>query len=551
MASFLETVRRFLPGKRTVESVQTAVTALKKRSVFLAAEVSRVTGDWVARLLPPNTENRFDLQLVRARSRSFCRNTPFGRKYLEVLSTNIVGAKGIQLEARVKNATLSDENPSQLNFEVNENIESAWREWGKSAGVDGMSFNDIEHLVLRTWAQDGEIFIRLITKDANNPFSFALQLIDADYLNLQMDSAQNSQTPNRIISGVEVDEYNRPLAYWFYKNHPFDATYNSTIGGQVRVPAEEVIHIKRADRPSQVRGIPPTAGTLYYSQMLNELLIANLVAVRVAASKQVFIKTDKENAAPYANLAYNPNGYQPMDVMEVSPGQMTRLDPGDEVEFFNPTNPGANFDSFVKSVTRFISSGLGITYSSLTNDLTSETYSSGRTALLTQQEYFRTLQKWFARSFHQRVYEEWLKRAILTSQLKLSAGQMAEYIDVEWHFPAQKFIDPHKELQAYQAAIDIGVASRTQIAGELGIDWEETFRNLANENKLADELGIDISGASKAERETLTDNDESTEMNNPTTDTPDEGQVSTEGEGDEPSPPPKPAKKGRGRPKKS
>ena len=64
-------------------------------------------------------------------------------------------------------------------------------------------------MAIGTMARDGEFLCRFI--DANNPFGFALKFYDVAYLDETYNEVLKSG--NRIVMSVEVNAYDRPVAY--------------------------------------------------------------------------------------------------------------------------------------------------------------------------------------------------------------------------------------------------------------------------------------------------------------------------------------------------
>ena len=60
------------------------------------------------------------------------------------------------------------------------------------------------------------------------------------------------------------------------------------------------------------------------------------------------------------------------------------------------------------------------------------------------------------------------------------------------------WVDPEADLRAAETEIRLGLKSRTTICTERGQDFREVLQELAEEQKLADELGVDISVAAPA-----------------------------------------------------
>ena len=148
---------------------------------------------------------------------------------------------------------------SKLDQPINDAIESLWHQWSYAeyCHTGGkLCFSDIERLLIRSIAESGEVFVRLVKQSfSGSPIPLALEIIEAD----QLDDGLNGRSlqGNEIRMGVEVDRWGRPIAYHFLGYHPGDYQFsNQQISSQRhnRVLAADVIHLYRMDRPGQTRG---------------------------------------------------------------------------------------------------------------------------------------------------------------------------------------------------------------------------------------------------------------------------------------------------------
>src|SRR5262249_52953375 len=159
-------------------------------------------------ILSADQEIKGNMRLLRARARELSRNNPVAKSYLKILLSNVNGEKGIAYRSLVRN------NNQALNQPFNMKIEKAWTEWGKKGNctVDRrFSLRQVQNLILKTLATDGEVFVRMVPGFANK-HRFALQMIDADQVDHLFTRAK-SPTENEIRLGVEVDEWGAPVAY--------------------------------------------------------------------------------------------------------------------------------------------------------------------------------------------------------------------------------------------------------------------------------------------------------------------------------------------------
>ena len=150
----------------------------KRQRSYEANNMGRLFQDWATSNKTADEELRVSLNRIRARARELTRNNDYARKYMEMVKPNVIGSKGIVMQSKAKSADGA--------FDVLDNqlMEDRWKEWGKreNCTVTGnLTWLDVQRLVVESVARDGEILIRKV-ESADNPFGFALELVEPDHL---------------------------------------------------------------------------------------------------------------------------------------------------------------------------------------------------------------------------------------------------------------------------------------------------------------------------------------------------------------------------------
>jgi lambda family phage portal protein len=450
-------------------------------SVFSGASGSRLTLDWVAPILSPDQECRGNLRLLRARARELVRNNPIAKHFLNMLSANVAGPKGMRYQSLVR-----DKN-GEINREVNKQIEAAWEEWSKKGNctVDGrLSFRAVQDLALRTEAMDGECFVRKV-RGFDNRWGFALQLLDADqvdHLFSRPPGNRSGEGNNEVRLGVEVDSWGKPVTYWVNPGHPSD------FGGSILrqpIPAEQIVHIFDGYRPNQTRGLTWFHSVMMSLKMLNGYMEAEMVAARTGAAKMGVLECTDATAYD------QPDADKPFR-MEANPGMLEAIPPGYKLSTWAPDHPSNAFENFVKTNLRWVASGMGASYNALANDLIGVNYSSLRSGLLIERDHWKIVQTHFAEDFMQPVFDEWLKMSLLSGALKLGSRDAALFNKGKWIARGWQWVDPYKETQAAILSVAAALQTRDQIISDRGGDYEEVFEQLAEEKKVAQQFGIEL-----------------------------------------------------------
>lgn len=449
--------------------------------LYAGAADNRLTGDFLQGITSGRQELKGDLQKLRARSRQLCRDNPVARRFLALCAENVIGHKGIRLQAKAENAR------GELSTDLNGRIEEAWCDWGRPATCTVTGYSSWPHFqaqILQTVARDGEAFVRRV-RGYPNRYGYALQLLDADQCDEGFDRKAGPGV-NQIISGVEVDGWGKPVAYWLWSDHPNDAYGVLRLRQRVRVPADEVLHLFVPKRAGQVRGEPWLTPVIIWLQMLYGYAEAELVAARTAAAKMGFIVQGEEA------LGTDPEQDYPT-TMQAEAGVIDRLAKGETFQAWDPTHPSGNFGPFLNTVLHLVAQGLNVSHANLTGDLSQVNYSSIRAGMLAERDQWRLLQAWFAEHCCQPVFEGWLPMAMLSPWLTLPGGDASRYFTAAtWQPRGWAWVDPQKDVQAAVEARKHGMTTLRRILAEQGDDLEELLMERAEEDALLAEYGITL-----------------------------------------------------------
>lgn len=451
---------------------------------FQAAQYNRLVMDWQTSSASIDAELRGSLKTLRNRTRDLCRNNDYAKNALRAIENNVIG-QGVRLQSQVTQNT--GRAAGRLNDRVNSAIETKWAEWCKkdtchTAGT--LSFADIERLLISSVAESGEVFVRIVRKKfgrSNIPFS--LEVIEADLLD--EDHNEVLRNGREVRFGIERDEWQRPVAYYFKNKHPGDYTFTGTADkGKTRVPAEDVIHLFRQTRPGQSRGFPWFAPALVRMHHLAGFEEAEVIKARAQASIMGFIKSESDGLS---------DGTQDNQrVTTFDPGTIEHLLPGEDFTSFAPTSPGGQFEPFMRAMLRAVAAGLGVSYESLSRDYSQSNYSSSRLALLDDRDNWRTLQQWMIENFHSRVFEQWLDMAWASGELDLPnyAGNESMYKSVRFVPRGWSWVDPVKEVNAYKDAVRSGFMTVSDVVAQSGQDFDELITQRKREIDTTD--GLDL-----------------------------------------------------------
>lgn len=450
----------------------------KNKRGFDASKVSNLLNDWNVSNESADDVIKQGLKRLRSRSRDMAINNDYAKRFLNMVTNNIVGASGIKLQCKAR------DNNGALDKEGNRIIEEQWKEWGEkeNASVTGqLTWVDTQRLVAETVAKDGEVFVRKIPY--NNEFKFSLQIIEGDHLDEELNKILKNG--NTIRMGIEYDKWMKPQAYHFLKNNPNDSLYGNGKNSYERVPASEIIHVYIMDRPNQSRGVPWMASSLKRLKMIGAFEESELVSARIASCKMGMILSP--DGQHYTGDETDATGQL---IENASPGQFVTLPNGYDFKSFDPTHPTSNFGNFVKAILRGASSGLNVSYNNLANDLEGVNFSSARFGELDERDQWRTKQNWFIESLIKPVYSSWLKNGMLSGKIPLPMSKIEKFLNTRWVPRGWDWVDPLKDTQSNILAVKNGLKTLTEVIGEQGKDFEDVLDQVASEREKMEKLGI-------------------------------------------------------------
>jgi len=451
---------------------------------YAAANKGRLFADFNASNRSADSEIRWALRDLRNRARDLERNNEYVRRYLQLLRTNVVGESGIRLQMKARNPD------GGIDMGGNNIIESAWAEFSRYGGctVDGrMSMIDLLNYVITATARDGEVFLMKVRANYLRQ-GFALQLIEPDLI----DEDQNERVRggNPIRMGIEIDEQTRrPIAYHVAAEHPGDYDYTTLSNGKkrVRVPADRMMHIYRPDRSSQTRGVPWLTSAIPALKMLHAYREAELVAARVGAAKMGFFTSP-------AGDGFTGDSYEDdvTPIYDAEAGTFHQLPAGVDFKAFDPTHPTSAFADFEKSILRGIAGGLGVSYTSLANDLEGTSYSSIRQGALEERDNYRTLHRFVIDHFIDPFFRDWMGHVMDFGIIPISGPtKVSKFTNgISWRARGFQWVDPLKEINAAVVGLNNGILSHTDIAANYGRDAEETFSQIQRDKETADAFGL-------------------------------------------------------------
>ncbi len=446
---------------------------LNKKRNFQSALVNNLTAGWSTNTIGIDSLIRSNLKALKARSREQVNNNDYLIRFLGLVKQNVVG-QGFSFQSRVVNFDGSQDTAA------NNAIEKAWKDFCKrdNCDIEGrLNLTEMTKLYISTVAEDGEVVLR---KYNEGKYNFQLRFIDSNSIDFDYDT--DLKNGEYIRFGVHFLESGKRKGYYFQDNNHLNP-------GRFFVPANEIIHEFVILKALQKRGIPWASTALLRLNMLGGYEEAALVNARVGASKMGFYTT------PDGDTDIGERQSDGSLVTDAEAGTFEQLPEGVEFTSYDPAYPSGEFDGFVKSSLRGISSGLNVSYHTLANDLSDVNYSSARIGELSDREVWKMLQDWVIESFLMPVFEEWLIISLGTGTIKTVNGNKFPYNVEKFNAPVfqgrrWQWVDPQKEANAQKILIDNNLKSRSSVIREQGLDPDDVWLEIQREKEKMKELGI-------------------------------------------------------------
>ena len=432
---------------------------------YEAAAVGRRTSGWRRGGGDANALLGAVLASVRERARDLVRNNPYAESALGTIADHAVGW-GIVAKPEPAHARTLD----------------AWKAWAETTACDADGRHDfygLQKLVMRTVVESGEVLIRRRFRRPDDGFAIPMQLqvLDPDFLDTTKDSLGLVEGGDRTIQGVVFDSIGRRKGYWLFKDHPGSSLAGST--ASAFVPASEILHVYRAMRPGQARGLSWFAPVLLMFKDFDEFADATLVKQKIAACLAV-LTTDPDGSLPALGTA---DDTQTPAIDSLEPGAILNLAPGRDVKVVEPPQAG-DYVEYSKTVLRAIATGLGVTYEDLTGDYANMPFSAAR---MSRIRHWARVEDWRWRilipQFCDPVWAWFTQAAAIMQLAPATAG-------VEWAAPPAPMVDPVNEGLAIMRNVRSGIQSLSDALRERGMDPTTVFEEIAADFKTLDKLGI-------------------------------------------------------------
>lgn len=477
---------------KTLPGMETPHVEAKVRS-YDAGKVLARYGDLVSSSGSADYELSTSLVPLRNKSRNLYRNSSAQRRFVQLMRVNVVGEHGFRLQSRVR------KEDGTLDKTLNAKVQEEWNEWWAHPTVDGvMTGVDLERQAVSSWCNDGEVIWEVVY-GPRYPSGIAINPIEPDMLDESLITV-NPDTQNEIRMGVEVNSDGRPVAYWFLTDHPGDL---HGLGGSHsrnrhrRVPADRILHLYDRVRAGQTRGEPPAAPVIHPVKMLDGYREAEVMGRRLRAAIMGFFTKDAPTSEGIGQLADREaeqgDDWDNTFEMDINPGTLKSLPYGYDFKQFDPGGMQADYHDFESQIKKDSAMGYGISAFSHGMETEGVSYSTGRSVLTEDRDYYKQMHAFFIGGLYDRLFPLWLSRRVLEDDSRIPASRAPLIVRKHKFRPrGWDWVDPAKEVAANSEALKTKQTSLTRVAAARGIDITDLLDEIEEEQALAAERGLTL-----------------------------------------------------------
>jgi lambda family phage portal protein len=480
-----------------------AMSPMGYQEAYKLAQITSTNKTWQPTAIAGDSATRESIELGLPRSREQAYNNGQYKSAKEKFVDLIVGP-GVQAysEPFSPNLDIADD---ELDFDLSYAFESdswfeRWADDKKQCDAEGkLPWWDMQRLSVGDVPVAGDVLLlRVNKKGPGRIIPLCYQILEREQLDKTMDRpAEPGQT--KIVNGIELDEFEAPIAYWIFDAHPDDHFYSSSASSRSRrIPADRVIHAYIPFRPSMNIGFPWFHAIAQTSRDRHWLVGSELTKAAIGALLTIIHYTNHPGST--ISLEDGEDGADSFGnalVKLATGGNSMRLKSSDKVEMFNPNTPAQQLPGFIDVLDHDQAAGVGLSHLRFTGRWANLSYTAGRGAQLDDEQHFRPLKNWWGRTAVLPV------RQAVNSQM-IAAGKITTITErkflvdlLRWQSffimgPGREYLDPEGESDSAKSKLSAGLSTLRDELAKQGLHWVKVLRQIRLENRIIKKFGVQL-----------------------------------------------------------
>jgi lambda family phage portal protein len=461
---------------------------------FAAGSTTDMDQNFRPRLRSGDADVKRAYKLVAARCRDQAENNSQISGAIDKICHNVVRS-GIfpKFQFRGKDGTLDKK--------ANKEWRQLFQRWSLYCDITGHdTYGGLQKLGLRHMWPDGQYLIHRVY-DTSRPgiVPLRLELLEFDQLDAMVDGVLSNGNVAR--KGIEYDRKTaRPLFYHILDNHPGDYLALGRRSSSSRISESEIYHVWDRRRISQHSGIAWMVAVVMESYRMEDFRHITQDSARLQSMFAGFLRSTFPDFRLGGGLPLGGQAstYQPGETgatkapTEIKNG-IQALPSGTEVQFASPTQPGNNYEPFIKDSQRFQSSGMNMSFESFSNNYTEASFSSNQASALESRLSYRGQQNFLEMGPNRQVIAWFIEAAYLAGLTPVAMPNYARDPDyyhemAAGQLPGWSGINQLNDANAAEKFIELGLDTHHNQAARLGNDFDENIDELKDETRSKIEL---------------------------------------------------------------
>lgn len=375
-------------------------------------------------------------------------------------------------------------------LEIRRRMQGIFKIWENQSDPEGqLSFYGQQMVAFNAMFEGGECFARFRPRQPGDGLKVPvqIQLLEPEHLDISKERAANG---NRIVNGIEYNRIGQRVNYHLFREHPGELVLGVNNFQSVSVPAKDMLHVFRPSRPGQGRGLTWLNGILLKLFEIDKYDDGEVMRKQLSSFLVGYI-TDAEGDVD-SNVKDNGDGSGEL-APTLEPATISHLPPGKDIKFNQPT-ADAQYAEFWRSQMSTVATTANTLYHKLTGDLRGINFSSVRAGIIDLQRKTQMIQhNVFVFQFCRPTWIRVMDTAVFSGAVDLP-GYMEDptpFHQVTWIPQGQDWVDPVKAAAANKLQIEMKIKSRSECIRERGRDPEEVFDEIAAEEKMMKDKGIE------------------------------------------------------------
>lgn len=350
--------------------------------------------------------------------------------------------------------------------ETNTAIEDAFHSWA-------VAVNLAEKLqtLAKSKIVDGEAFAHFGTNPA---IGHEVQL------DLIVDECDRYQSPFQLynsalhVDGIRFDRYGNPTFYDRLKHHPGGDYIGAGLLDPEQLPASQVIHLFRKDRPEQHRGLSELSSALRLFAEWRRYKLACMAAAETAANMAAVLHTQQ------SAQTQTDEDYEAFDPIPIQSRMMVTLPKGIAMSQLKAEHPPNTLDMFERSILREIGRVLNLPFNVVAGDSSGYNFSSAKGD---SHSHVRNIVVDRSTCWEQqcmnRIAREWMAEYRLVTRGRFDGVDLMK-VKTQWFWDDIKpDLDPAKSANARKTDLSTGFATLPGLYDEKGIDADAALNRQA------------------------------------------------------------------------